>query len=150
MSEPQGVESPGVEQASTPYDDELMASRYGIPDHRSRPLLITIALLAVLFVGWVVWAATEQANQDVRWVTVGYSDVSDSSITINFDVFKPAGTNVVCTVRALDTFSVEVGRADVPIAAQESDAHVTYTLKVTSRPTSVDVTNCQLDTRTNQ
>jgi hypothetical protein len=107
-------------------------------------LLVAVAVLVVAFLGWVVWAALQQAGQDVRWRTVGYSDVSDTAVTVEFDVFKTAGTEVTCLVRALDFDGNEVGRADVAVAAGPSDAHVVYALPVTARPNTAEVVSCSV------
>ena len=107
--------------------------------------IVTLGILGALFVGWVVWAGVQQADQDVRWSTVGYSDSSSTSVTIEFDVFKPSGSSVTCLVRALDMQSSEVGRAQVPVASAESDVNVTYALAVTAQPNTAEVVSCQLD-----
>jgi hypothetical protein len=124
---------------------DLLEARYGTGRPRSVLLVVTLGVMITLFVGWVLWAAVLQADQDVRWRTVGYSKVSDTSVTLDFDVFKPADTDVVCVVRALDSASVEVGRAEVPVTSQENDTHVVYTLQVTARPNTAEVAECQLD-----
>lgn len=125
--------------------EELLAQRYG-PARRTSPVLIfAVFVSAILFVGWVVWAGFHQADQDVRWRTVGYSNSTDSSITVEFDVFKPAGSTVTCLVRALDLQSSEVGRAEVPVTSTQPDANVVYRLAVTERPNTAEVASCRLD-----
>ncbi len=109
------------------------------------PLILVVAGLALIFVGWVLWAALAQADRPVRWRTVGYTDVTETSVTVEFDVFKPADRGVSCTVRALDVSSTEVGRATVAVTAPQADVHVVYALPVTGRPTAAEVTDCQLD-----
>lgn len=137
MTEPQGLEP-----AAVPVDPDLMARRYGTR-RPSMLLLASIVIVAVLFVGWVIWAALQQANKPIVWRTVGFSGLSDTSITIDFDVTKPADESVVCTVHALDASGVEVGRAQVPVTTRESDAQLSYTLQVTGRPGSAEVIDCQ-------
>jgi SAM-dependent methyltransferase len=70
---------------------------------------------------------------------------TDSSITVEFDVFKPAGSTVTCLVRALDLQSSEVGRAEVPVTSTQPDANVVYRLAVTERPNTAEVASCRLD-----
>lgn len=123
---------------------ELLRRRYGSGGRPSIPLIIVLTSSAALFVGWVLWAAVGQADQPVRWSTVGYSDLSDTSVTVSFDVFKPANAEVSCVVSALDVSNTEVGRATVPVTSDLSDVHVVYALLVTSRPTAAEVTACQL------
>jgi len=126
-----------------------MRERYG----SQRPSLLLTAVVGtvvVLFLGWVVWAAAGQADQPVRWRTTGYSEPSDTSVVVEFDVFKPAEANVSCVVRALDVSKTEVGRATVPVVSDQPDVHIVYDLSVTSRPTAAEVSECQLDPATSQ
>lgn len=111
-------------------------------------MIVVAALVVVPFLGWVVWAGLQQADQEVRWETVSFDSGPEgsapSSVQINFDVFFPAGTSLECTVRALDADGVEVGRADVPVNAAGTSATVDYALQVTARPSSAFVQTCRL------
>ena len=108
-------------------------------------LVIAVVLVAVPFIGWVVWAGVQQSDQDVRWSTTGFRDVSDTSVTVDFDVFLPPDTRALCTVRALDAHGLEVGRAEVPVRTTSDNVAVVYALAVTARPTSAFVDTCRLD-----
>jgi hypothetical protein len=119
-----------------------MLERYGPGKRTPVGVLVAVAVLVAAFLGWVVWAGLQQADQDARWRTVGYRDATDRSVVVEFDVFKRAGARVSCLVRALDEEGNEVGYAEVPIAAESSDAHVVYTLPVTSRPITAEVVRC--------
>jgi len=121
---------------------ELLQQRYGPGRRRPVALLVVLAIVAVSFVTWVVWAGLQQAVADVRWQTFGYSDVSDTSVTVEFDVFKQQGQAVTCTVQALNVSGDVVGQARVDLAVDEGDVHVTYALPVTGRPTSAQVESC--------
>jgi len=123
----------------------LVRARYGAAQQRPWLSIVALAILGALFLGWVVWAGVQQADQDVRWRTVGYFTSSDTSVTIEFDVFKPAESTVICLVRALTIDSAEVGRAEVPVTSPQADANVTYTLSVTERPNTAEVESCRLD-----
>lgn len=136
------MSTPQPPAALTPEQRARLQERYGSAHRSPVGLLLAVAVLVLAFLGWVVWAAFQAAHADVRWRTVGYTDVTDTSVTVSFDVFKDAGTPVTCLVRALDEASNEVGRAEVPIDAARSDAHVVYALPVTHRPTAAEVTSC--------
>ncbi len=126
----------------TPEQRALLQQRYG-PARRTP--VVALALLggvAVVFLGWVGWAALQQSSADVRWSTFGYSDVSDTSVTVEFDVFKSPGETVTCTVQALDVTNEVVGQARVEVSGERGDVHVTYELPVTHRPTSAQVESC--------
>lgn len=118
-------------------------ARYG----SSRPplvLAVGAALVVASFLGWVVWAGLGQADRELRWSTTGFDNSSSTSVIVEFDVFLPAGADVVCVVRALDDNGVEVGRADVPVVADGTDVHVVYALPVTARPSSALADSCRL------
>ena len=136
--------TPAPESSLSAEQRELLSARYGSGRSPSWPMIVAIAVTAVLFVSWVVWAAWGQADQDVRWRTIGYSIHGSESVTVEFDVFKPSDSDVECTVRALDIDSNEVGRAVVPVTAAQSDVKVTYDLPVTTRPNTAEVVDCRL------
>jgi hypothetical protein len=127
---------------SPDVDLAFLEERYGT----GRSVLaigILTALVVLPFLGWVVWAGLLQADEDLRWNTTGFRDATDTSVVIEFDVFLPAGSEVTCTVRALDRRGVEVGRAEVPVTSDSSDTRVVYALQVTARPSSALVETCR-------
>jgi hypothetical protein len=126
----------------TPEQRELLQQRYGRARRTPVAVLVLLGVVTVAFLGWVGWAAVQQSSADVRWTTFGYSDVSDTSVTVEFDVFKAPGETVMCTVSALDVTNEVVGRARVEVSDDRQDVHVTYVLPVTHRPTSAQVDSC--------
>jgi hypothetical protein len=100
-------------------------------------------LLLVPFLAWVVWAGLAQADRDLRWETAGFGDITDQSITVRFTVYLPPGSAAVCTVRAMDSDGVEVGRAQVPVESSDRAASVVYALPVTERASTAFVESCQ-------
>lgn len=121
---------------------DYLNSRYGAGQSRWG-VGVAVAVVAVPFVAWVVWAGVLQGDQDLRWNTTGFREVSDTNVLVDFDVFLPAGTTVTCTVRALDRRGIEVGRADVPVHSSTSNTSVVYPLAVTARPSSAFVESCR-------
>jgi hypothetical protein len=130
--------APGLTQEQR----DLLQQRYGPGRRRPVALLAVLGVVALTFVTWVVWAGLQQSAADVRWQTFGYSDVSDTSVTVEFDVFKDQGQPVTCTVQALDVSGEIVGQARVDLTVDEGDVHLTYALPVTRRPTSALVDSC--------
>jgi hypothetical protein len=122
---------------------EGLRSRYGT-DHGRWGTLLVVALVAVPFLGWVLWAALQHAHQELRWETVGFDNSSSTSVKVNFDVFLPEGSSAECTVRALTADGLEVGRAQVPVHARGDNTTVVYSLQVTARPSSAFVDTCRL------
>jgi hypothetical protein len=104
---------------------------------------LVLGLVVLPFVGWVVWAGLVQADQNLTWSTTGFRDVTDTSVIVEFDVFLPPGSEVLCTVRALDRRGLEVGRAEAPVTSDNADTHVVYALPVTARPSSAFVDSCR-------
>ena len=133
-----------LQRVALPPDADLehLRSRYGT-GRSPLTVVLVVALVVLPFLGWVVWAGLLQADQDVRWSTTGFSDPTETSVTVEFDVFLPAGSKVTCTVRALDSRAVEVGRAEVPVTSESADTHVVYALPVTARPSSAFVDGCR-------
>ncbi|MCZ3386193.1 MAG: DUF4307 domain-containing protein [Actinomycetia bacterium] len=123
-------------------DLDRLHQRYG-QGRSLLPLSLVLALVVLPFLGWVVWAGWLQAAQDVRWATTGFSEITDSSVTVEFDVFLPEGAQLTCTVRAFDIRGIEVGRADVPVTSETTDIHVVYPLPVTARARSAFVYSCR-------
>jgi hypothetical protein len=64
------------------------------------------------------------------------------SITAEFDVQKPGGATVYCTLRARDLYSNVVGQTIVPVSGADTAVHVVYQLQVTSKANTVEVTSC--------
>jgi hypothetical protein len=76
---------------------------------------------------------------------INVSDLTDRSVTVTFEVTKPAGQPAVCTVVAHTRDGLEVGQAQVDVPAGSPDqtvARVTYTLPTTARPVTGEVPGC--------
>jgi hypothetical protein len=86
------------------------------------------------------YAADRITTQVVR-----FSIVSESQVTITFNVVKDGGQAATCIVRARSRDGREVGRAEVPVPAgakgQKSVA-VTYTLATSKRAVAPEVYGC--------
>jgi hypothetical protein len=82
------------------------------------------------------------APYQVRVINV--TDLTDSAVTVTFEVRKPAGEPATCTVLGHTRDGAEVGRAsvDVPAGNGETTARITYTLSTTGRPVTAEVPGC--------
>ncbi len=108
---------------------------------------VLVAALAVVGLGWVVWAGLGAAQQDVRWQDVGF-DVKDATavdVTFEVTVYADGGdAPVVCTLEALNTRYAVVGRLDVPVEAGSRDTvRRAATILTQERATTAGVASCR-------
>jgi len=106
-----------------------------------------LLLVGVLVAGLGIAVRLNQlyGTPEYRGVVRSYSNVTDSEITVTFDVYKPPGEPAVCTVRARAVDGAEVGRAEVRVPAGDADTdhvRVTYTLQTERRPVTGEVPGC--------
>lgn len=124
------------------------------PPPNNRRWWIIGGLLITIFSALII-ALGVYLNQDkVRWTMTGYQVVDDQTVTVAFDVHRPAGAPVVCRVRALaDDFAV-VGTIDVTIPADRDGGAATVrenvTIRTTTRAITGSVFNCVTDRGTTQ
>lgn len=106
-------------------------------------MLIALAVLALLAVTAAsFWASQRSRAGQVDEVVVGYRVVSDSSITITFEVHKPATSSVLCVVEALGADGGTVGSQDVHVGP-EAEPRVVTTLTTSSRAYAGVVRGCR-------
>ena len=70
-----------------------------------------------------------------------YFEVTDTGISVEFDVRKPADKVGMCIVRARAETGEEVGAANVDVPLGDP-VRVTYRLSTTARPVVVEVPRC--------
>lgn len=82
-------------------------------------------------------------SRPVTWTQIGFEIVDDHTVTVNFDVHRPSGTPVTCTVRALDVRFGVVGAVEVDIPASPAEAvNQTVTVNTTTRAVTGIVHGC--------
>jgi hypothetical protein len=105
----------------------------------------TVLVLAVVVIGAALgisiklfqqYGQPEYAPQVRR-----YFDVTESGISVEFEVRKSTDEPGTCVVRARSGNGAEVGAADVDVPAG-ADVIITYRLKTTDRPVTVEVPRC--------
>jgi hypothetical protein len=70
-------------------------------------------------------------------------ELGDDAVTITFEVYRPAGEDVVCRLRSRDFAGAEVGVAEVHLpASSETRTVTTYTLPVAGVPNTAEVQRC--------
>ena len=125
--------------------------RYGHrrdPASQRRRRYLTWALAALVAAGGVAIAVKlyrQYALAPYQVQVVGVHDLTDSSVTVTFEVTKPAGQPAMCTVVAHARNGLEVGKAQVRVpggAADQTVARVTYTLPTSARAVTGEVPGC--------
>jgi hypothetical protein len=125
-------------------DADLMAERYGRPNHDPRLarrlsiLGVTILVLGVAAVFW--WS--QSGGDRIQPTVTGYRVTSDSSITVSFTVTKPAGRRVSCRVVGEDRSMTVIGKLDVTLPAAPSEVAQTVTLPTFGRAVTGIVQSC--------
>ena len=79
----------------------------------------------------------------VSWVDTGYRVVDDRTVEVRFDVHRPPGQRVTCTVRALDRGFGTVGTIEVTVPANDQRAvGMAVMLRTTTRAVTGQVKTC--------
>jgi Domain of unknown function (DUF4307) len=100
--------------------------------------LVVVASLAI-----TIKLYRQYALAPYRVAVTSVGPYAERSVTISFQVHKPAGVATVCTVRARSRDGVEVGRAEVVAGTpDQTTVIVTYTLATTGRAILADVPGC--------
>ena len=123
----------------TGTDSELDA-RYGrTPGSRRRVLIIAIiagALVAIVFVAWVVWAGLLTSPAQFESNDAGTTVVSDREAVVKWEFTIPPGTAAKCAVEAQNVEFRVVGWKIVDVPASTD---LTRTFATTLRTTELAV-----------
>ena len=101
----------------------------------------TVGILAG--VALAIWFGLSATLGQPSWQTLGYKVVSDQQVRVDFEVYRPGGTALTCTVEALarDFSPVGTSRVQVPASADET-TRLSATLRTTSRAVTGQVRTC--------
>lgn len=106
-------------------------------------------LLITAFSALIIALGIYLNHDKVRWTVTDYEVVDDRTVTVGFDVHRPAQTAVVCRVRAVAPDFAVVGTVDVTIPADRdggaATVHEDVTIRTTTRATTGSVFNCVTD-----
>ena len=101
----------------------------------------TVGILAgvALSIWWGLSATLGQPS----WQTLGYKVVSDQQVRVDFEVHRPGGAAITCTVEALarDFAPVGTSRVRIPASTEETTTR-SVTLRTTSRAVTGQVRTC--------
>ena len=111
-------------------------------DHRRRWTIAgaVVGGVAAVLIGW--WTFRNE-GQRITATTISYKVDSDTSVSVSFDVSRPPGLAVTCTVRALDGHFTMVGTADIVVPPEgEQVVHLQKAVRTTSRAVTGVVQDC--------
>ena len=122
--------------------------RYGRRRDGKRHLAVPItvgAIVLVVCLALTVKLYHQYGDPTYDGQIVGWSEVTDSQITIDFTVRVPAGGSASCVLRARAYDGGEVGRRTVTVSAKGTDTTIEAREPVptTARASVGDVLTCQ-------
>ena len=104
-------------------------------------VLGTVGILAG--VGLAIWFGLSSTLGQPSWQTLGYKVVSDQQVRVDFQVYRPGGTALSCTVEALSRDFAPVGTSTVQVpASPDETTNESVTLRTTSRAVTGQVKSC--------
>jgi len=99
-----------------------------------------VGLVVAVLVGW--WTLRNE-GQRITATTISYKIESDTSVLVSFDVSRPPGLAVTCSVRAMDGHFTVVGTADIVVPPEgEQVVHLQKAVRTTSRAVTGVVQDC--------
>jgi hypothetical protein len=122
---------------STPQ--QRLDERYGRTpgaERRTRVLVIIAGVVfTAVFAAWVVWGGLSGTNAELETRELGYSNVSERSIDVRWEVSVAPGTNVTCAIQALNENFGIVGWKIVDLGpASERTRVFAETLRTAEQP----------------
>jgi Domain of unknown function (DUF4307) len=135
-----------TETRATPVAEPVFPpGRYGrrrAPRRRRRWVTVVVALVVLVAAAAISIRLYRQYGVPDYQPTVRRQfDVSDTGVSIEFEVHKPADREATCHLRALARTGEQVGSADV-VAPAGDPAVVTYHLPTSKRPVLAEVVRC--------
>ncbi len=120
-----------------------LADRYGLPSRRrrlvGRAITAGIVLIALVIFGWIFWLNN---HNPISYDLISYHVNSDSQVTVQLQVTKPADIVVNCVVVAEDFYSDIVGQENVLIPTGKTTASVSQVIPTESRAVLGNVSSC--------
>ena len=101
----------------------------------------TVGILAG--VALATWFGLSATLGQTSWQTLGYKVLSDQQVRVDFEVYRPGGRAITCTVEALarDFAPVGTSTVQVPASADETTTQSAL-LRTTSRAVTGQVKTC--------
>lgn len=94
------------------------------------------------FTAFASWRVLSVADEQIRVTNLLWSIPDDRSLTASFEVAKPAGVRVVCTVEAQDLKRNTVGSTQVAVPAEGTVSTPQVTVRTTTQAFAAVVRSC--------
>ena len=110
---------------------------------RRRAWTVTGAVVGAVAAVLIGWWTLRNEGQRITATTISYKVESDTSVLVSFDVSRPPGLAVTCSVRAMDGHFTVVGTADIVVPPEgEQVVHLQKAVRTTSRAVTGVVQDC--------
>jgi hypothetical protein len=122
-----------------------LATRYAAPSTgRRRLTVVAVAVLAVVSLAWVAWAALSHSDPEVTSEIVSWEVVDDHTATATFQVARSTSeVEASCLLRAQARDHTIVGELNVTVGpGGEATQTLTESLRTERLATSVDMLGC--------
>lgn len=121
-------------------DEAALEARRERPDRR---WWLVGGLLGLLATAGVVWFGLS-ATQDTISSQIVTFDGAEREVTVVYEVTRPPGTPLTCTIEVVDNKHASVGRVDVEVPASERETtRESATVRTTTRASNVDAPECR-------
>lgn len=113
------------------------------PDRGKRLWWILGGLAVVIGSAMAIWFGVASSEDSVTTTDIGYEEPTATEIVMVFDVTRPTGTVVSCTVTAMDREYGRVGTVEHEVAASdERTTRVRAPVRTTTEAVTATVQGC--------
>lgn len=115
------------------------------PDRGNRRWWFIGGGAVVVAVALTIWFGLSATQDAVKTTDIGFEHEGDRQITMIFDVTRPTGTALSCTVTAMDGTYARVGTKEQAVPADdERTTRVRATVRTTTRAVTATVQDCSV------
>jgi hypothetical protein len=120
---------------------EHINARYGSGTDRVQYIVLGV-VTALLVAATAVFFYLQNSGPKVTYALTSFSVVSDTKVTVTWQMTRPLGAEVYCVIRAQDVAHQDVGYATVTVAPGPATVQTSYRMNTESRATTAEVLAC--------